>query len=114
MAESSTAGAAVQAPGRTSGRNKVKSQRAQDSEDTARMFAAVKARQKADAEAIARGELPPSAALASATESTKSKGKSSAAKGKGKASKEEVFCLCRKPSEIEDGPMIECAECNDW
>lgn len=74
------------------------------------MFAAVKARQKADAEAIARGEVP----TPSATEPVKTKSRSSIAKGKGKASKEEVFCLCRKPSEIEDGPMIECAECNDW
>jgi hypothetical protein len=97
MAESSTTGANAPIQGRTSGRNKVKSQRAQDSEDTARMFAAVKARQKAEAEAIA-----------------KTRNRSSVAKGKGKASKEEVFCLCRKPSEIEDGPMIECAECNDW
>lgn len=111
MAESSTAGATAPIQGRTSGRNKVKSQRAQDSEDTARMFAAVKARQKAEAEAIARGEVPPSASDA---QEVKAKGRSSNAKGKGKATKEEVFCLCRKPSEIEDGPMIECAECNDW
>jgi hypothetical protein len=47
-------------------------------------------------------------------EGAKTRNRSSVAKGKGKASKEEVFCLCRKPSEIEDGPMIECAECNDW
>jgi hypothetical protein len=111
MAESSTTGANAPTQGRTSGRNKVKSQRAQDSEDTARMFAAVKARQKAEAEAIARGEVP---LPAPTQEGAKTRNRSSVAKGKGKASKEEVFCLCRKPSEIEDGPMIECAECNDW
>jgi len=75
------------------------------------MFAAAKAKQKADAEAIARGEVPPSSMI---TQEAKGKSRTSGEKGKGKASKEEVFCLCRKPSEIEDGPMIECAECNDW
>jgi hypothetical protein len=102
--------ASTQPQGRTSGRNKIKSQRAMDSEDTARMIAAVKARQKADAEAIARGEVPPSVAA----EAGKSKSKSGKAKGKGKASKEELYCLCRKPAGDDDGPMIECAECNDW
>jgi len=113
MAEaSSTAGtsAPVQAQARTSGRNKVKSQRAMDSEDTARMFAAVKARQKADAEAIARGEQP----AAPVVHESKVKSRSSKGKGKGRANKEELYCLCRQPSGDDDGPMIECAECNDW
>jgi hypothetical protein len=113
MAESSSTmgtSAAGQGQARTSGRNKIKSQRAMDSEDTARMFAAVKARQKADAEAIARGEQP----AAPVVHDPKVKSKSSKAKGKGRANREELYCLCRKPSGDHDGPMIECAECNDW
>jgi hypothetical protein len=113
MAESSTSAgtsAHEQTQTRTSARNKVKSQRAMDSEDTLRLIANVRARQKADAEAIARGEQPsPVAAEGAKSRSRKTKGK-----GKWKVSKEELYCVCRKPSEDDEGPMIECAECNDW
>lgn len=110
-ASSSTGGAQA----RTSGRNKVKSQRAIESEDSARMFAAAKARQKAEAEAEAAaqasGDVKPSSR-------SQNKSKSQATKGKGKAKskpkKEEVYCVCKKPTNDDDGPMIECAECNDW
>lgn len=109
-ASSSTAAA----PARSSGRNKVKSQRAIESEDTARMFAAVKARQKAEAEAEAAasasgGDVKPATATKSKAHTNKGKGKA-----KGKAKKEEVYCVCKKPTGEDDGPMIECAECNDW
>jgi hypothetical protein len=109
MAEGS-ATSSTAAPARTSGRNKVKSQRAQDSEDVARLFAAVKARQKADAEALARGETVP----VRVADVSKPKSRVSRGKWKGKAKKDEVYCICKQPSGDDDGPMIECAECNDW
>jgi hypothetical protein len=110
MAETASASGSS-APARTSARTKVKSQRAQDSEDVARLYAAVKARQKADAEALARGDPLPPRLL---SEVSKPKSRVSRGKWKGKAKKDEVYCVCKKPSGDDDGPMIECAECNDW
>lgn len=109
---SEEASSSVGAPARTSGRNKVKSQRVIEMEDTARMVAAAKARQKAEAEALARGEAKPSSIVGS--DASKAKASRTKGKGKGKAKKEEVYCVCKKPSSDDDGPMIECAECNDW
>ena len=81
-------------------------------EDTARMVAAAKARQRAELEAADVGETK----LSGAAGSDLSKAKISRAKGKGKGrtKKQEVYCVCKKPSAEDDGPMIECAECNDW
>ena len=108
---SEEASSSMGVPARTSGRNKVKSQRVIEMEDTARMVAAAKARQKAEAEAQARGEGKPSSFAGSGDAP---KGKTIRTKRKGKGKKQEVYCVCKKPSSDDDGPMIECAECNDW
>lgn len=109
---SEEASSSMGAPARTSGRNKVKSQRVIEMEDTARMVAAAKAKQKAEQEAEARGDVKPSNKTGS--DVSKAKNSKTKGKGKGKAKKVDLYCVCKKPSDEDDGPMIECAECNDW
>ncbi|KAL7422433.1 hypothetical protein Q5752_003081 [Cryptotrichosporon argae] len=105
---------------RTSGRVRQKSARQLESEQSQRLLAAAR-----KAEAVADGAAP----LEAAKTRTKAKAAPSKAptaktnKGKGRAAgkgaagddadggDEADFCVCKREKE---GPMIECAECNDW
>ena len=95
---------------RQSSRTRVKSQRALESEVTNRILSAAK---------VQHDETDVTEAGAPASKRAKGPPKGKGTRKGGKKSKDvkvedEVFCVCRKPSGDEDGPMIECEECNDW
>ncbi|OCF38747.1 hypothetical protein I317_07477 [Kwoniella heveanensis CBS 569] len=81
---------------RTTGRTRVKSQRVLEAEDTKRFL-----KNQANASKEAHH-----VAVSNASTNTDMK-----AKGKGKKKEEETYCICKTNN---DGPMIECGECNDW
>jgi hypothetical protein len=112
-----------------SSRTRIKSQRAIESETTLRLLARAR---KAEAgifniannhneetgqegDAHARSPTRGKRSLGTGTGSGSKKSKSKAkAKPRRSGKKEEVYCVCKKPTSEDDGPMIECAECNDW
>ena len=89
-----------------SSRARIKSQRALESEQTDRLFSRAKAIERERSAASSGVEL------AAKAPPVKRKNGSKATK-KGKGGKVEVYCIC-KTDGMDERPMIECGECNDW
>ncbi|WVQ68540.1 uncharacterized protein L199_006749 [Kwoniella botswanensis] len=87
-------------PARTTGRTRVKSQRVLEAEETKRYLH--KQAQSQAEEVVSALEKPAS--------KSKSQAKGKKSKGK-KVAEGQVYCICKTDN---DGPMIECGECNDW
>lgn len=87
-----------------SARVRVKSQRAVEAETTQRLLAQARKAQVAASEIESASSKPSPARRKSVAKRTK------VVKGR----KDELFCVCRQPTSEDDGPMIECGECNDW
>nr|XP_019044990.1 hypothetical protein I302_06906 [Kwoniella bestiolae CBS 10118]OCF23920.1 hypothetical protein I302_06906 [Kwoniella bestiolae CBS 10118] len=84
---------------RTTGRTRVKSQRVLEAEET-KQYLLKQAHAHTQAQGTASAEPPASKPV------------SNTKKGKGKKKVEDqVYCICKTDNE---GPMIECGECNDW
>ncbi|RXK42269.1 hypothetical protein M231_00259 [Tremella mesenterica] len=94
---------------RQSSRVKVKSERAIGFEQTNKLFAP---RNKEAENVQVEIATPLVKTSPKGKKKTKVKGKST--KVQKKDVDEQVFCICRKPSGDDDGPMIECDQCKDW
>ena len=93
-----------------SSRTRIKSQRAIEAETTVRLLARAR---KAEAE---NNNNDNEALVGSSNKKTPGSGRKakSTTKPRKAGKKQEVYCICKKPTSEDDGPMIECAECNDW
>ncbi|KAK6910949.1 hypothetical protein I203_104984 [Kwoniella mangroviensis CBS 8507] len=89
-------------PARTTGRTRVKSQRVLEAEETKR-YLHKQAQAQSQAEEVVSALEKPASKSKSQAKGKKSKGK--------KVAEGQVYCICKTDN---DGPMIECGECNDW
>lgn len=96
-----------------SSRTRIKSQRAIESETTQRLLA--KARKVEAGINNSGGPTGQGSPLATSTSRSKRvSGSGRKTKPRNINKKQELYCVCKKPTSEDDGPMIECAECNDW
>ncbi|ORX38275.1 hypothetical protein BD324DRAFT_346512 [Kockovaella imperatae] len=106
-------------PARTSGRTRVKSQRALESEHVERLFTLAKNREAnpSPARNASAGQDDDSSQIIMASSSKKVKSKPPKSKSKKRTKKQskdsDTYCICQ--SDGEDGrPMIECGTCDNW